>query len=77
MPAVIAIKVAARIDVRIDVGASSENENGAFEFGMIASVFWVLARCMPGTHHDIGWITYSKRRNHLTENARTPRLWIE
>ncbi|MEH2546769.1 hypothetical protein V1283_003414 [Bradyrhizobium sp. AZCC 2262] len=39
MPAVIAIKVAARIDVRIGVGASSENENGAFEFSMIASVF--------------------------------------
>ena len=39
MPAVIAIKVAARIDVRIGAGTSSENANDAFEFSMTASVF--------------------------------------
>jgi hypothetical protein len=39
MPAVIAIKVAARMDVRIGAGTSSENANDAFEFSMTASVF--------------------------------------
>jgi hypothetical protein len=37
--AVIAIKVAARIDMRIGAGTSSENANDAFEFSMTASVF--------------------------------------
>jgi hypothetical protein len=39
MPAVIAIKVAARMDVRIGVGTSRENADDAFEFSMTASVF--------------------------------------
>ena len=39
MPAVIAINVAARMDVRIVAGTGSENTNDAFEFSMTASVF--------------------------------------
>jgi hypothetical protein len=29
-----------------------------------------MARCTFGIHHDIGWITYSRMRNHLTAEAK-------
>jgi hypothetical protein len=70
MLAVIAIKVAARMDVRIGAGTSSDNANDAFEFSMMASVLGV------GTMHTHNAPRYRvdhlvEDGNYLTENAET------
>jgi hypothetical protein len=45
MPAMNAIEVATRVNLRISAGTSKANANRAFEFDIIASVLWVSVQC--------------------------------
>ena len=76
MPTVIAINVAARIDVRIGDGTSSENANGAFDFSMTVSLSECWYDAYSGGTMISGGSLSSGRGITLPKMQGPPQRWV-